>query len=320
MGETNEYRLNFSKELLRNNHIIYGGDSFTWGEGLELYIDDSFWINERNNHNEWAQLHKKQTPESHLFRSSHRFPGIIESVTGYKQIVDSINGGDFQSSTDIVNYNLNENTVAIVYQFTSIDRNFLHSTINCECDFCRDEKPKPFNVYLDYINKILNKEKISEWMQSKIDYLENYENIKKFSLEELEKSDLDFGTYIDSLFENFRKKNIEYLIENNIKKWLTTHKVYLIDSWSHDTGPKYIHSNSYLSNLLIPLKGYDGKWYKKYSEWEQTFPYPRIMNQYPNTVNGHPTPIQHEYLAKSIVTALEKDNLLDKLPAAKILL
>jgi|688.fasta_scaffold245185_2 hypothetical protein len=309
MGETNEYRLNFSKDILKHKHIIYGGDSFTWGEGLELYIDTPFWINERNNHNEWGQLESKQTHESHLFRSTHRFPGIIESIAGYKQVVDPVNGGDYQSSTDIINYNLNENTTAIIYQFTSIDRNFLHSTINCECDFCRDEKPKPFNVYLNYINKILNNEKISDWMQSKIDYLERYENIKKFSISELEKSGLDFGMYIDSLFADIRKRNIDYLIENNIKKWQAKHKVYLIDSWCHETSPRYIHSNPYLVNLLLPLKGYDGNWYTKYQDWERTFPHTRIMYQYPNTVNGHPTPIQHQYLAESILTALEKDGI-----------
>jgi hypothetical protein len=309
MGETNENRLSFSNDILKHKHIIYGGDSFTWGEGLELYLETPFWINERNNHNEWPELELKQTEETELFRTTQRFSGIIESITRCKQIVDPTNGGDFQSSTDIVNYNLNENTIAVVYQFTSIDRNFLHSTINCECDFCSDVKPKPFNVYLDYINKILNNEKISDWMQSKIDFLERNENIKKFSIKDLEESGLDFGMYIDSLFANTRKRNIDYLIENNIKKWQKNHKVYLIDSWCHETSPRYIHSNPYLKNLLIPLKGYDGMWYTKYQEWERTFPYTRILYQYPKTLNGHPTPIQHQYLAESILSALEKDGI-----------
>lgn len=308
MGETNEYRLTFPNDELKSKHIIYGGDSFTWGEGLELYINLPFWINERNVHNEWLQLEPKQNNETQLFRSKTRFAGLIEDRIGYKQIVDPINGGDYQSSSDIINVNLNKNTVAIVYQFTSIDRNFLHSTIKCECDFCGDVKPKPFNVYLDYINKILNNEKISDWMQSKIDFLERYENIKKFSIQELEKSNLDFGMYIDSLFIDIRKRNIDYFVENNIKKWQKTHKVYLIDSWCHETSPRYIHSNPFLSKLLLPLQGYDGNWYTKYQDWERTFPHTRIMYQYPKTVNGHPTPIQHQYLAESIITAMKQDD------------
>lgn len=303
-------RLSFSKKVLDNKHIIYGGDSFVWGEGLELYIDSPYWINERNNRNEWSHLEPKQTLETKEFRTKNRFAGIIESITDYKQIVDPTNGGDYQSSTDIVNLNLNENTVAIVYKFTSIDRNFLHSTISCECDFCRDTKPKPFNVYMNYMSKVLNNELMSDWLKNKINYLVEHENIKRFSVQEFEKSGMDFASYIDSQFVHIRKRNIEYLIENNIKKWEKTHKVYLIDSWCHDTSPKYIHSNDYLKNRLIKLKGYDGKWYTKYGDWENTFPYPRIMHQYPKTVNGHPTLLQHQYLAESVMTALKKDNLI----------
>jgi hypothetical protein len=310
MTNSSRDRLIFSENELKHKHIIYGGDSFIWGEGLELYIDTPFWINERNNHNEWEQLFTKQTNESHSFRNKNRFPGIIESITGYKQIVDPMNGGDYQSSTDIVNYNLRDTTAAIVYQFTQIDRNFLHSTIKCECGFCGIHKPKPFNVYMDYMSKVINNEPIPKLMQSQINYLEEYENIKKFTIEGFESSGMDFSTYIDSLFNNIRKKNIDYLIENNIKKWQKTHKVYLIDSWCQETSNNYVNTHPYLVDLLIPLKGYDGKWYTNYPEWERTFPYSRIMYQYSNTVNGHPTPLQHQYLAESIITALKKDKII----------
>ena len=53
---------------MEKNNIIFGGDSFTWGEGLELYLNDSFWINERNNLNTWRELEPKQTNESITFR------------------------------------------------------------------------------------------------------------------------------------------------------------------------------------------------------------------------------------------------------------
>lgn len=303
-------RVKYSDDFLKYKNIIYGGDSFTWGEGLDLYMDTPFWINERNNHNEWNQLFDKLTDESNSFRNANRFPGIIESTLGLKQIVDPDNGGDYQSSTDIVNYNLSDTTVAIVYQFTQIDRNFLHSTIECKCEFCGIYKPKPFNVYMDYMSKILNNEPIPELMQSQISYLENHENIEKFSLEKFENYRMDFASYIDKQFHKIRQANIDYLIENNIKQWQKTHKVYLIDCWCEDTSNKYIQTNPFLYELLIPLKGYDGRWYKLYKEWELTFPYKRIMTEFPNTVNGHPTLIQHQYLAESIITALEKDKII----------
>lgn len=302
-------RLKFSSDTMSDPHIIYGGDSFVWGEGLELYIENDFWKNERFHRNEWQQLVAKQTEESHTFRKNNRFAGIIEQTTGLKQIVDFTNGGDWQSSTEIVNLNYNSNTRAIVYMFTTVDRNFLHSNINCECDFCSDSKPKPFNVYLDYINTILENKPISDWLQSKIDYLEKYENIPPFSLKEFESSGLDLGSYIDKLFFNLRKRNIDYFVSHNIIPWLRTHEVFLIDCWQKETSVPYIRENPILNELLIPLEGFDGKSYKYYEDWENTFPHKRIMNEFPNTNNGHPTLLQHKYLAKSVYSALKGANI-----------
>jgi hypothetical protein len=59
---------------------------------------------------------------------------------------------------------------------------------------------------------------------------------------------------------------------------------------------------------MIPLKGYNGKYYKKYNQWEKTFPFTRISNEFPKSFNGHPTLLQHEYISKSIIEFLEKNS------------
>ena len=47
-----------------------------------------------------------------------------------------------------------------------------------------------------------------------------------------------------------------------------------------------IKNNKELYKRLISLKkGYDGKYYKNYSDWENTFPYKRIENEFPQTRN-----------------------------------
>jgi hypothetical protein len=56
---------------------------------------------------------------------------------------------------------------------------------------------------------------------------------------------------------------------------------------------------------MIPLLGYDNKYYTKYLDWESTFPHKRIVNEFPKTFNGHPTLLQHQYLAKSIITHID---------------
>jgi hypothetical protein len=65
------------------NNIIYSGDSFVWGEGLELYIDTPYWKSQREIYNEWigdsesAGLMYKQNPEKIRFREENRFSGLI---------------------------------------------------------------------------------------------------------------------------------------------------------------------------------------------------------------------------------------------------
>jgi len=294
-------------------NIIYAGDSFVWGEGLELYIDSPYWISERELHNEWIGIDgglgliDKQTPETHEFRTKNRYAGIIEREYGYKQIVDSTNGGDFQSAIEIVQNNFTKSNI-IVYLFTSIDRNFLHFRRDCPCLFCSDYKPKPFNLYVDYLNKILSDEPIDEWTRGKIDYLVEHEGIPKFDLNEFERQSKhgDLVPYIDSLFAKHRKQNMEAQIAV-FKSWIKTHKVFLIDSWCNYTSNNYIENNEYLQSLMIPLKGYDGNFYKDYSQWEETFLFKRIDKEFPLTKNGHPTLIQHQYLAESIITAINQE-------------
>jgi hypothetical protein len=57
---------------------------------------------------------------------------------------------------------------------------------------------------------------------------------------------------------------------------------------------------------MIPLKGHNGKYYKKWHEWESTFPNKRIWNDFPNTGNGHPTLLQHQHIGESIIHHLKK--------------
>lgn len=295
------------------SNIIFAGDSFVWGEGLELYIDTSYWISEREKNNQWVNhedggLSTKQTDESKKFREENRFAGIVEKTLNIKSIVDTKNGGDWYSANQLVKNNLSEKTTAIVYFLTSIDRNFLHFDLNCSCEFCDNTKPKPFVVYLDYLDMVLNNKPIDKWTQSKIDYLENHEGIPKFDINTFEKhcENGDIITYIDKIFHSHRQKSIEYQI-GIFKQWEKTHKVYVIDSWCDYTSESYVKNNAYLQSLLLNLKGFDNQLYTDYSEWEKTFPHYRIQHEFPKTDNGHPTLLQHKYIAESIIEKIKGD-------------
>lgn len=293
------------------NKIIFAGDSFVWGEGLELYIDTPYWISQRNTDNQWNNdydggLYNKQTNETKEFREKNRFVGIVEKKLNIQGIVNEKNGGDWNSANELVEKNL-QNSNTIVYFCTSIDRNFLHFDINCTCDFCYDSKPKPFVVYTEYLEKVLNNKTIDKWTQSKIDYLEKNEGIPKFDIDYFKKYSEtgDLITYVDKIFYSNRQKNIENQIKL-FKRWKKTHNLYLIDSWCDYTSTNFLQNNYFLKSLMIPLKGQDGKWYKEYGKWQSTFPYKSIGNEFIKTNNGHPTLEQHKYLGESIVSSITK--------------
>ena len=159
--------------------MVFGGDSFTWGEGLELYLDTPFWINEQNYVNSWNELEEKQTSESINFRESNRFAGIVSNKFGCNQITLDYNGGGFNAPAELISNNLDKNPKAVVYQFTIFDRMLLHFDDNCPCEFCNSKygNIRPIMFYLDCINKQLENISLSEGDTFFLNWLEKYENI-----------------------------------------------------------------------------------------------------------------------------------------------
>jgi hypothetical protein len=51
---------------------VFGGDSFTWGDGLELYLNTPFWIEQRKKKSTWDVLGSLQNEESIEFRNNNR--------------------------------------------------------------------------------------------------------------------------------------------------------------------------------------------------------------------------------------------------------
>ena len=289
--------------------IIFGGDSFTWGEGLELYLDTPYWINERNIENGWLQLQRKQTIESIEFREKHRFPGIVSDYFNVNPIVHRFNGGQFETPINVIEEKLPKinptNLKAIIIQFTSLNRMLLHLDLKCKCKFCISTGyQKPSIIYTDFLEKTIKNIPLTPIEKFGLDYLRDnygiqYEHITSESIR-----NIDVFKDIDDLFLNMYNTNLKLFIEKYINNWKQIAPVYFIDSWD-------FYSSNLLSEFIdikskiIPLKGYDGKYYTKWYNWENTFPYKRIVNEFPNSQNGHPTLIQHQYIAESIIEFLK---------------
>jgi len=302
-------------------NIIFSGDSFTWGEGLELYIEKEPWISQRKKVSWDDQLRPLRDEESNQFRLDNHFPGLVSKYFNVESKCRENNGGDFLSMVDTVNHRFDkDNTVAIVLQLTQIGRFQYHFERgeNCKCKYCQTRTKyqlhqTPYHLSFDIMLHLLDDVPLTKAEIDIIDALNVQEGIYlPKTKEELYKFyngiDLNIGGLDDVLnhFIPIYHRGIESLYEK-IQEWKKICPVYVIDSWcSYWTSPEFYKHEGF-KEILLPLLGKDGNYYTSYKEWEDSFEFQRIQNEFEGSENGHPTLEQHQYLAKSIITQLEKD-------------
>jgi len=289
-----------------NDVIIFGGDSFTWGEGLELYLNTPKWVNERTTLNRWSDLFFKQDYEAKTFRESNRFPTLVANHFKVNPKVYQKNGGQIETPIYLIERNIRNsvgyqpnNIKCIIFQLTTLDRALLHLDMDCQCNFCKITGfEKPFNLYIKFLQSKVHNIPLNDVEHYALKFLNKTENLP---------INIDLKTIFKNINQYFKPiyvRNLNTLIEKYVTKWEKIAPVYFIDSWDENSS-NVIHEISEIKNRLIPLEGYDGRLYTKYTEWENTFPFKRIVDEFPDTFNGHPTLIQHKYISKSIIKHLD---------------
>jgi len=295
--------------LNNKNSILFSGDSYTWGEGLQLYIENDFWISERNQHNEWSSLQKKLTIESEIFREQNRFAGLVSNYFDCKQIVRPLNGGQFEYPINFVEKIIKERTNKIkflIFQFTGLERSNLHLKDDCNCEFCiTSEMNKPHFFLLELIEKKLNNILFSEKDKILIEYLKKHYNINIFELLEAEE-EIFYSNVFDQFYSKYFYQNVEIFIKDYLINWNKYFPIYFIDSWSENSS-KVLLSYEEIYNNTIPLIGFDNKLYKDWNSFVNTFEHQMIKDEFPLTRNHHPTFIQHQHISKSIITHIENN-------------
>jgi hypothetical protein len=280
--------------------ILFLGDSFTWGEGLELYCDTPKWKNERFVENNWPQLVHKQDSDGINFREKNRCPAIVGEALDCDIIVDKHNGGSLNSFIKLAENNLYNpyNSIdTVIIQTSCLDREMYHLHEHCKCDVCVNSDY--CNIFTEihmiieklYKNEVLNKSDkfILNFFEEKTGYKITddvfYSEFNKFKL-------------------NWYKENFSYFINKYVDKWRCNglRDIYFIDSW--ETYSSNTIFNFIGKDYMIPLIGMDGELYYKWSKWENTFKFKRINWDFPNTSNQHPTLTQHKYIADSIINFL----------------
>lgn len=289
--------------------ILFLGDSFTWGEGLELYCETPKWIAEREKDNhDWPILLKKQDEDGVRFREQNRFPALVAKYFNKTALVSKNNGGCIAAYKRVgqeflLDPDLNIDT--IIVQFSAITRDPLHASFTCICEYCRGTGyTRPYPTIYELLKNIHNRNSF-EYNERKI--LDMFE--KSIQL------DATDSNFLDRVIQEEYKWAVNILddfLYNYIKVWTSNkkRKFYFIDSWvegSHTYMDRFIQGSG-VGCQLIPLFGKDDNLYLRWNEWENTFEYKRIQYEFPKTQNGHPTLEQHRYLAKSIIQKLKEDS------------
>ena len=292
------------------NKVCIFGDSFTWGEGLELYINDTKWINQRNKKSEWHDLRPLMDDESIRFRESNRYPNLVANHFNKELITDPNNGGSIQSLFRNLYYLINNNisNSIIILQFSAFSRNLIHShqvfdeNLDCPCEFCMSE-----GAY----KSAMNFHDVFTLLEHGLDGSKKYELLKKYLEDE---HDIDFNNRFVALNKLRKLENEYYLLHlnalhENFCKPLEklNNKFYFIDTWEQFTS-EIIFKNQYIVDRLIPLIGPNDKYYLKYYEWQDTFEHTSIEHEFIGSLNHHPTLLQHQYLAKSVINHIENIN------------
>lgn len=297
--------------------IAFLGDSFTWGEGLELYLDSPLWKEQRNQRSMWMDMIHLQTEESKKFREANRFSNLVSNHFNSKIIIDQNNGGWIGSITDhlvkIINNNFNPEFIII--QFSCFLRDPIHYHLGslyrkCECGRCEQHQPTIHCFY--HLKQVIEKKYIYNQELDKIDqfyfdWLNDEFYSKTTNNKDISK---DIINNIDSVLFNidsYSYLHLNYLLDNYIKPLESRGiKIFYLDSWE-PISSEIIHQIPAIKENLIPLKMWGSNdTTLKYSEFENSFLYPRIQYEFPKTDNGHPTLVQHQHIAESIINQIEK--------------
>ena len=269
--------------------ILFLGDSFTWGEGLELFIENEKWIKQRELHSEWLQLEVIQDVESIKFREKNRYPRLVGDELNIIPITEFKNGGSFGTNLKFVKDVKIPDLTCIFVQLSQLGRNPLHLTYGCRCSYCTKTHWESIEtIYNDILEK-----KESNGLRYMLDVFGHNEVDNEFLRKFL-------------LFIKWHDRYITELFIEECKKWEQTTPVYFIDSWSIDDSD-YWRGYSYINDRLINLTKKDETSTKRWSTFIESFENPYIVDLWPNTVNRHPTLEIQQYLAKSVISHLREN-------------
>ena len=278
------------------SYIVFLGDSYTFGEGLELFIENDKWIKQRELRSEWPELQPIQDEDSIKFRENNRFAKIVSDYFECEPIIDPLNGVHLGDNLELLKKSEEEvgieNIKAIVVQFSCVLRNPIHLNRYCRCSLCRKYSANPISLFLNdvtkrdnYINRDWTKKIMSSFGKNEVDA-------------EMMKWAFHFGNYLQKYTLDLFTLELQRYEDYGIP-------ILTIDTW--DEMDVYTRNNQWITDRLVKLKDNQGNYHTNWLDFQKTFgKWGSIHRTFPKTMNGHPTPIVHQKVAESLIENLKE--------------
>ncbi len=204
---------------MQNNKIIFSGDSFTWGQGLQYYGGFSdIKIMPGNQY-----IRSYLTDEHISYIKENRYAKLVSRYFNYVEIVKPDNGGSDDESIKFIYGNINDDVKVVILQTTQPARsnyNYYYKNeerIICGSALHLDDNPesKMFREYL-----IENNVDVDDWyMDLKKQIIKKIKDLATF----LESKSIKFIIlpWTNDYIQNFRNEPtlVEYLLKINYKNF-----------------------------------------------------------------------------------------------------
>ncbi len=259
-----------------NKGIIFLGDSYTWGQGLNFYggFEETYLPPK----NDGAFYLDKLSDREIQFIKENRFSTIVSKELNKKSIQRDLNGGshhdmiEFLNSIDIHGYD------TLIVQFTDIFRDLIYYDYKGEVHYCalsihQDFVPKEYETFIHYL---------SDNFDSSLEKFKEY--------------------YIKKILNKFKDIFLYLEAKHNFKCFMLT--------WQHDV-VDYIKQDQFLNKRFVTLE-YKGIQYDSIFEMA-TIKNPELIITYDPVLkelgieayDGHITLNAHKIIADSIIKKIK---------------
>ena len=266
--------------------ILFLGDSFTWGEGLELYMDKEPFISMRNEKAtdiELEQISNYKDDEVENWRKRFRFTGYVD---GFETYVQPNNGGNFHRVVEDANlltkkYKFSKKDI-IVIQIPPADRSYFQMNSESAGSYL----PLYKELSNQSIQNLLVKKDVSESLSK----IMGYDSV------------MDMLKNSEDVFDKLAYRNTKLFYYSFVFDLIQRFNVYFIGPWGKENYKAFSKCDEF-KDKLIPIT-YNGSKYDSLQslgdamvENNQIF---EISEQFKQTSNNHPTLEAHKIIGESI--------------------